>query len=83
MWKTKECVWKDKQSFAFPTPFTGSNCFPFLLLLVQFLRNGGVESENPETEGELVLDLKVDPPREDGDQGGDAVQMDEGLMMAE
>ena len=50
-------------------------------LLVQLDSNLGVEGEDPEAEGELVLDLEVDPPREHGDQGGDAVQVDEGLTV--
>lgn len=35
-------------------------------LLVQLLGDAGVERQHPEAEGELVLDLEVDPPRENG-----------------
>jgi hypothetical protein len=46
--------------------------------LVHLLRDARVEREDPETEGELVLDLEVDPAREDADQSVEAVEVDKG-----
>lgn len=45
---------------------------------MQLLRDARVEGEHPEAEGELVLDLEVDPPRQHGDDRVDAVKVDEG-----